>query len=194
MTSASVSSAKAGRPRDQALDGAILDAARRLFLDNGYASVSMADVARVAAVGKTAIYRRWPSKAELAVAVLKQQADPVADADQDFAAFVRDMGRLFEQIGPILQALIAEAHGDAGVRNALRDSLLGTRRARLEQYFLAARPGMGAAELDTRIAMLAGAFWYRLILGEPINDEFSGQLAISLVEHAGALSVDIASD
>lgn len=55
----------AGRPRDTRIDGAILQAAAELVVEVGYSNLSLAAVAERAGTTKTALYRRWPSKAEL---------------------------------------------------------------------------------------------------------------------------------
>ncbi|MCV7088132.1 TetR/AcrR family transcriptional regulator [Mycolicibacter hiberniae] len=55
----------AGRPRDPRIDAAILQAAAELVVEVGYANLSLAAVAERAGTTKTALYRRWPSKAEL---------------------------------------------------------------------------------------------------------------------------------
>jgi len=57
--------AGAGRPRDPRIDAAILQAAAELVVEVGYSNLSLAAVAERAGTTKTALYRRWPSKAEL---------------------------------------------------------------------------------------------------------------------------------
>ena len=64
-----------GRPRDPALDTAILTAALDLFVEHGIAGMSIEQVARRAGVGKPTVYRRWSSKEQL-----------VADAIEAFVA------------------------------------------------------------------------------------------------------------
>jgi AcrR family transcriptional regulator len=56
-----------GRPRSPQAHRAILDAALDLFVEQGYATMSMEGIAARAGVGKTTIYRRWPSKEDLIV-------------------------------------------------------------------------------------------------------------------------------
>ena len=58
-------SPSAGRPRDPRIDAAILAATADLLVEIGYANVTMAAVAERAGTTKTALYRRWSSKAEL---------------------------------------------------------------------------------------------------------------------------------
>ena len=54
----------AGRPRDPRIDAAILRATADLLVEIGYSSLTMAAVADRAGTTKTALYRRWSSKAE----------------------------------------------------------------------------------------------------------------------------------
>ena len=60
--------AKAGRPRSCEADAAILDAATELFCELGYDGLSIEGVAAKAGVGKTTIYRRYPTKLDLVMA------------------------------------------------------------------------------------------------------------------------------
>src|SRR4051812_7755586 len=60
----------AGRPLDENVDAAILETAWRLLLEEGYARMSIAQVAEQARVGRPAIYRRYRDKSELVAAVL----------------------------------------------------------------------------------------------------------------------------
>lgn len=55
----------AGRPRDPRIDTAVLAAAAALLPEVGYANLTMAAIAEHAGTTKTALYRRWSSKAEL---------------------------------------------------------------------------------------------------------------------------------
>ncbi|MDF2582422.1 MAG: TetR family transcriptional regulator, partial [Mycobacterium sp.] len=55
----------AGRPRDPRIDAAILAATSDLLVQIGYSNLTMAAVAERAGTTKTALYRRWSSKAEL---------------------------------------------------------------------------------------------------------------------------------
>src|SRR5271155_5934449 len=55
----------AGRPRDPRIDAAILTATADLLVEIGYSNLTLAAVAERAGTTKTALYRRWSSKAEL---------------------------------------------------------------------------------------------------------------------------------
>lgn len=62
--------ARRGRRRDPARDATILDAALAELAESGFAGMTTDAVAARAGVGKAAMYRRWPSKAELALDAL----------------------------------------------------------------------------------------------------------------------------
>ena len=64
----------AGRPRDPRIDAAILRATTDLLVEIGYSNLTMAAVAERAGTTKTALYRRWSSKADL----VHEAAFPVA--------------------------------------------------------------------------------------------------------------------
>src|SRR6266853_735612 len=61
--------ARRGRPRDGEVDRRVLAAAWGLLHAGGYAALNVDEVAERAAVAKTTLYRRWPTKDHLAVAV-----------------------------------------------------------------------------------------------------------------------------
>src|SRR5690348_244768 len=63
-------SAGQGRARDGAIDARILAAAKRQLAVLGYEGMSIAAVAQEAGTTRQALYRRWPSKADLAAAVV----------------------------------------------------------------------------------------------------------------------------
>ncbi|MCS6971217.1 MAG: helix-turn-helix domain-containing protein [Planctomycetota bacterium] len=54
----------ARRPRGEAR-AAILDAARRLFAERGFAAVGIGEIADAARVGRGTLYQHWPSKEDL---------------------------------------------------------------------------------------------------------------------------------
>jgi AcrR family transcriptional regulator len=54
-----------GRPRDPAIDAAILSATRELLLETGYANLAMEAVAARAGISKPTLYLRYPTRAVL---------------------------------------------------------------------------------------------------------------------------------
>jgi len=64
MTSHAISP-RAGRPRSEQADRAIIEAALELFAESGAEGLCIERVAARAGVGKATIYRRWPGKEDL---------------------------------------------------------------------------------------------------------------------------------
>ena len=61
-----------GRKRGATLEQAILRATIDELLESGYEALTMDRVAKRAGTNKNAIYRRWPSRAALAVAAYRE--------------------------------------------------------------------------------------------------------------------------
>src|ERR1700754_4794114 len=59
-----------GRPRDAALDEAIILAARDRLVRDGYSQMTIGDIAADAKVSRPTLYRRWSTKFELVVDAL----------------------------------------------------------------------------------------------------------------------------
>lgn len=64
------SPASAGRPRDETVGQRALAAAREIFAQRGWFGTSYDEVAKRAGVGKSSLYLRWPTKAELVIAAV----------------------------------------------------------------------------------------------------------------------------
>lgn len=72
-----------GRPKDPLKMQAILQAARKLFLEQG-TEVTTAEIARVAGVAKATLYANFSDKEQLIEAVLRRESD-LTISDHDFA-------------------------------------------------------------------------------------------------------------
>lgn len=71
----------AGRPVDENISNAILDAAQTLFFKNGPAGTPMEAIANAAGVAKTTLYGRYSSKEQILDAVISRLAKPLEDSD-----------------------------------------------------------------------------------------------------------------
>ncbi|WP_133150518.1 TetR/AcrR family transcriptional regulator [Frankia canadensis] len=76
------SEARPGRPRDPAVDGRIFDAALTVYAERGWSGFSFEVVARVAGVGKNALYIRWRTREDLLVSALERFIIAVQDIDR----------------------------------------------------------------------------------------------------------------
>lgn len=65
-----------GRPLDDELTGRVLNEVRVALEINGFVNLRIEKIAGAVGCSKTAIYRRWPSKAELVAAAVLDGIDP----------------------------------------------------------------------------------------------------------------------
>ena len=77
-----------GRPRDTSVDARVLSAAFELLKKVGFSEMTMDAVATAAGIDKPAIYRRWSSKEELAIAALSA-GKPLLDQGKQVLAVDR---------------------------------------------------------------------------------------------------------
>jgi AcrR family transcriptional regulator len=164
----------AGRPLDENVDTAILDTAWRLLLQDGYARMSIARVAKEAHVGRPAIYRRYKNKSELVAAVLADKQGRNAPIDtgsarEDLIAHLEFARRRFaiELAGTMI--VEGRKHPDLleGFRRGMLRPRLGEIVAALER---GKERGEVRADLDSEVAVhaLLGAFmYYRIASGQP---------------------------
>src|SRR4029078_2668204 len=83
---------RGGRPRRRRIDAAILRATTDLLVEIGYSNLTMAAVAERAGTTKTALYRRWASKAEIVhEAAFPAAPTAIESPPGDFGADVRNM-------------------------------------------------------------------------------------------------------
>jgi AcrR family transcriptional regulator len=66
-----------GRPRDEAIDVAILEATIDELIERGFIAASMESIAARAGIAKTTLYRRWSNTTELAVAAMRSFEEDV---------------------------------------------------------------------------------------------------------------------
>lgn len=79
-----------GRRRGALLEDAILEAARAELVEHGYVGLTMEGVAARAQTSKPVVYRRWPSRAKLAVAAILRGL-PDVEAAPDTGALRTDL-------------------------------------------------------------------------------------------------------
>ncbi len=107
-------------PRDPRIDAAILRATAELLVEIGYPNLTLAAVAERAGTTKTALYRRWSSKAELVhEAAFPRGAHRVDDARRRYCrrhpGDARSYSRRVHQpvVRAALPGLIADMSADA---------------------------------------------------------------------------------
>lgn len=143
-----MSEGKRGRPRDQRLDEALLEAATTVFLERGYHAASLVEIARRAGVGTPAIYRRWPNKSALGIEVIFRAALPEAIPDSgsiraDLVVFMKQRLRMYRMrlFNLVLLPLVVESTTDPALAAAVRERMLGYREPMAERIGRAVRAG-----------------------------------------------------
>jgi len=163
-----------GRPLDENVDAAILDATWRLLLEDGYSRLSIARVAEVARVGRPAIYRRYANKSELVAAVIADKTAQVPPVDsgstrEDLIAHLEFARRRFTI--RLAGALIVEESKHPELLRQFREGMIVPRR---DQIAASLERGKGRGEvrpdLDSTLAAhaLMGSFiFHYLTVGRP---------------------------
>jgi AcrR family transcriptional regulator len=169
-----------GRPLDQTKEAAILSAAREAIARGGYEGTSVDEVARGAGTSKLTIYRRYPSKASLAVAVIEamgrrmtvpqRNSDPKLNLVRHLEFFRSESERL--AVVPMLAAAITEQVRIPSLLEALRHHYLNpTLELLTESVELATRAGITAgAEAADVARRLAADFYFNEIYGRQTLD------------------------
>ncbi|HZX04007.1 TetR/AcrR family transcriptional regulator [Kribbella sp.] len=177
-----------GRPRDAGVEARVLEAAMTEMRARGYDGLSVDRVAERAGVAKTTIYRRWPSKAELVMAMITELTsavpfDPSGDPRHDLGEFVAGIAAALDAIPTTLVAdLVAAAAREPRVGVGVR-ALWAHRHAAVSAAIAQAQAdGLMPAHADPRIIVdqLVGALYYRLLVtGEPIDPAYVRALVLS---------------
>jgi AcrR family transcriptional regulator len=170
-----------GRPRDVEIDAAILDAARELLAEVGYAQVTMDATAAKAGTSKAAIYRRYKSKAELLFAAGVHGSDPEQPADT--GSLRGDLLALGQKIRSNMSApaarevapqVIAEISRSPEVSQRLRSVFVASERHEIESILARAVRRGELAQLPniaTVHRLLGGALFFTImVIDEAIDD------------------------
>ena len=174
---------------------AIVDAAKELLDEQGYAATSIDQIARRAGVGKQTIYRWWPNKAAV---VLEAHAEQAAERIRmpDTGALRSDLRAVAASfshnlsdsaIGRVCVELIGEAQVDERFAEAYRDAFVTERRAAVRGLLERGRDrGEVRADVDLELALdlFFGPIWYRrLVRHAPLTNDFAHALADALADY-----------
>ena len=130
-----------GRPRSAEAEQAILDATLRLLGTQGVAGTTIEGVAADAGVGKTTIYRRWPTKTDLILAAISDIVPPGDPPDTgtmagDMAALAETQRRRLAGSGlsGIVPRVLAESMGDPNLHQDFVDRVVNPFRRMLRLF------------------------------------------------------------
>jgi AcrR family transcriptional regulator len=167
-----------GRPRDPETDAKITRAASELLLLRGFDKTTVDEVAARAGVGKATVYRRWPSKEDLAFAAMQSlYSDEFPEADTGSIE-----GDLTATYGSII-AFVNTDTGASFLRMSIMESIRDERiaalyRASTERREEVARRTFERAiergevrediDIDMAVQWLGGLLIMREVTGRPM--------------------------
>lgn len=148
-----------GARRSEASETAILDAAEAILTERGLNGFTIEAVARAARAGKPTIYRWWPNRAALVLAVYQRQKRGIADVDTgsligDCLAFLTGLLDHWRDTpgGAVAASVIAEAQADRDTAAVLA-AYFDDRHRHTAQLFERARVrGEIGADVDCLLA------------------------------------------
>jgi AcrR family transcriptional regulator len=182
---APTTAAPRGRPRSERAHQAILDAANEILEERGFVDLTIDEVAQRAAVSKTTIYRRWPTKGTLvfeAFSIDFLDRHPRPDTGSlrgDLLAALRGWIRMVKGTvkGRTLVGLIAEVQRDSELAEIWRDRFMGPVR---EQHRTMVEKAIERGEVspdtdpDVVLDLIYGAAYHRLLQSHlPLTDRFA---------------------
>jgi AcrR family transcriptional regulator len=178
-----------GRPRSEESRRSILRSTLKLLKKDGFAELSIEAIAADANVGKTTVYRWWPTKAALVADAFASSADEelrfpdTGSVYNDISLQMRRLIRIFlSERGKVVAALLAGGQSDPELIEAFRDRFLWPRR---KQAYQTLQRGMDRGELpvgsdfDLILDALYGPIYMRFLirhakLEEAFADEICG--------------------
>lgn len=135
-----------GRPRDPETDERITTAAAELLLQRGFDRTTVDDVAARAGVGKATVYRRWPSKEDLAVAAMETLYN-VEMPEPDTGDIRRDLTEAYRSV----LAFVNTRDGAAFLRTSIAESVRDDRIAALHRESTERRENASRVTLERAI-------------------------------------------
>lgn len=167
---------------------AVLTAAGDILRRDGYAGLTMERVAADSGVAKTTLYRRWPTKAALCMALYldvagRELRDPeTGDVARDLKQIADTVVHLQKRTvaGPAFIGLIAEAQVSPETRTAFLAEFADRRRDLTRKVLRRAierRQLRPDTDIDLVIDVIGGATMFRLLQRHaPLSKQFTSDL------------------
>jgi AcrR family transcriptional regulator len=180
--------ASPGSPRSEASRLAVLEATISLLNSTTVRELTIEAIAHKAGVGKTTIYRWWPSKTAVAIEAFIDVMLPntpvphTKSAGEDISNHLSLLVRRYNgKLGRIVAELLAEGQSEPEMLADFRQRFFAGRRVAIREVIeRGIKSGEFDSKLDVEIALdtLYGAIYFRLILGHlPLDQEFGKALA-----------------
>ena len=178
-----------GRPRNEAAvsHAAIMDAVYELLKEKPARDLTMDAVAKRAGVGKPTLYKWWPSKPALIMAMFHERFGAILEVPQATTAeqALRTRVRhLIDQcnglFGKVVADLIAEGQGDPSILKELYEGHIRPRRASTARDIergIASGELLPGADPELLIDAIFSPLYLRLLLRHPaLTEEYGKQV------------------
>ena len=157
-------------------------------MEHGFTRFRLEHVAARAGVGKSTLYRRWPSKEALAQELLAELAAPhiavedVGDTRVELRLCVAHALHAIRDtpFGQVIRTLLSQIAVNPAIGDPFRATVVEARRGEIAKVI--AR-GIGRGDLrpdaDSTIAteLLVGPVYFRLMFGGDLSDAFADRVA-----------------
>ncbi|MHC0054525.1 TetR/AcrR family transcriptional regulator [Actibacterium sp. D379-3] len=167
-----------GARRNPETEAAVLDAAEAILAERGFRGLTMEAVARRAHAGKATLYRWWPSRGRLIVAIYERRKGDFRLPDT--GALRADIAQFYAALfafwstpeGGMFRLIIAGAQAEEDLAEALetyRSERIGGLRRMISR---AKERGEADPGLDVNMAAdaIMGLAWLRLLTGQSQGD------------------------
>ncbi len=161
-----------GRPRDAAIDDAVMESALTLLDENGPGPLSIDAIAAHAGVSKASIYRRWDSKGDVLIDAINSLAGDIEEPDTGAirSDLIRIVGSLTHfmsdaRAGSLLPWLVGEiaAGSEMGIRYL--ETVIMPRRAMMSRVIDGA-VDRGELRIDLDVAVAVDMLIGPLVVGK----------------------------
>lgn len=185
-----------GRPRQEHVTAAVLDAVVALVTESGMGALTMDAVAARAGVSKPAMYRRWPTKQDLVIAAAESRIGSLTVPDMgDFRAELRAVltARMEAYRRPGVARLLAgvigtaaEAGAEPAAYRAYTARVMGQTRHLLERGVARGevRPDVDLADAST---LVAASLVFRMVGEQRLPDEALVDSMVDMISRAVAV-------
>ena len=164
-----------------------MDAVHALLREKSVRDLSMEEIAKRAGVGKPTLYKWWPSKSALVMAMFheriarKREPSSVKTAEDSIRSKVRRLIREFNGLfGKVMAELIAEGQSDPDTLRDLREQHMQPRRlATISDIERGKAAGEFPPDLEPELVIDAifGALYFRFLLRMgPLTDSYGQEL------------------
>ncbi|MCU1631289.1 MAG: ydeS [Pseudonocardia sp.] len=181
------------RGRSAQSHAAIMDAAAAIFAESGYHQLTMEGVAARAGVGKTTVYRWWPTKLDLLIDVIgtaleagnRQPMELAGDSAVVIRELIRRMSEIIASpVGRMITTVAGELVGDPEARQRF-EAVIGPFRAVATSviYYVIGRGDL-PHDLDAQVLLdlIIGTLFGRAVTGRPPNADFVTQVVDLVME------------